>query len=247
MTSVTSKIIAVKGSEVSKWGCPYCGYRSIGTPISGGGTAVCRCGECHNEFAALADGLNKSTIGFGDFYPELQDHPRAGTPSHGKPDLRPKSGGEFFRSRGIGLDLCPCFVCGTKYRDEENQYIYNHNIAAYVQCKAAGERVVAMFPQGARLDYREYEPDYVQVKVGACDKHLANLKVLNFQVRKGVITEEMLNISVPVTRNEAWAYTGSTIVMAVSKHVIYPLRNSLQNIKYWPRMIRRKINRKIKR
>ena len=181
--------IAVSVEEMKKFGCPYCGYRSGTTSISGGGTAVWRCGECGRGCAVLAKGVAKSTVGFGDFYPELQDHPRRGIPSHGRPDEKPEGGGEFFCSRGIGLDNTPgCFVCGG------GTGLYN-NIAAFVQCKAAGERVVAMFKKGARLDYRDYEPDRVQVKVGACDNHKENLGVLSqltSEGEKSIITQEMI-------------------------------------------------------
>ena len=101
----------------------------------------------------LGKGLLKSAIGFGDFYPELQEHPRIGIPSHGRPDKRPEGGGEFFQSRPIGLDRVDCFVCGTGDRDGKGHIMLN-NIAAYVRCKEAGERVVAMFTKGAWLDYR---------------------------------------------------------------------------------------------
>jgi hypothetical protein len=183
--------IAVLSDDVQKWGCPYCGYRSGYSPISGGGTAVVVCGECERSFAVLATGMTKSSIGFGDLYPELQEHPRKGTPAHGKPDKRPEGGGEFFYSRGIGLDNCTCFVCGTHDRDGKGHTMLN-NIAAFVQTKEAGERVVAMFNQGAWLDYRDYEPDRVQVKIGACDKHLPNLKRLDKLTDDGIITPEMV-------------------------------------------------------
>lgn len=54
-----------------------------------------------------------------------------------------------------------------------------HNIAAYVKTKEDGEEIVSWFKSGAWLDYRKKEPDYIQVKIGACDEHLENLKVLN--------------------------------------------------------------------
>jgi hypothetical protein len=115
-------------------------------PISGGGAAIWACGseECGKTCCVLAKGVTKSTIGFGDFYPELQEHPRRGIPSHGRPDKKPENEGEFFHSRGIGLDNCTCFVCGTHDRDGKGHTMLN-NIAAFVQCKEAGERVVAMF------------------------------------------------------------------------------------------------------
>jgi hypothetical protein len=135
----------------------------------------------------LGEGVVKSPIGFGSHYPELQPHPRRGIQSHGRPDTRPEGGGEFFNPRGIGTDTTPgCFVCG----GASGLYA---NIAAFVQCREAGERVVQMFQQGARLDYRDYSPDRVQVKVGACKQHLPNLQSLNNATYQagGVITDEM--------------------------------------------------------
>ncbi|HLD06116.1 MAG TPA: hypothetical protein VJC16_01100, partial [Candidatus Nanoarchaeia archaeon] len=122
-------------------------------------------------------------IGFGDFYPDLQPHPRRGIPSHGQPDTRPEGGGELFRSRGISFDNTPgCFVCG-------GGPALHNNISAFVQCKAAGERVVALFRgKGARMDYREHEPDRVQVKIGACKGHVPHLQKLQALAEDGVIT-----------------------------------------------------------
>ncbi|MEX0930601.1 MAG: hypothetical protein WDZ79_02890, partial [Candidatus Paceibacterota bacterium] len=149
-----------------------------------GGAAVWTCGSegCGRTCCVLADGVNRSPLGVDDFYPELQVHPRRGIPSHGRPDKKPDGDGEFFNCRGIGLDTTPgCFVCAG---DEE----LRHNIAAFVQCRKAGERVVAMFPYGARLDCRDSAPDRVQVKIGACDAHLPNLQKLHELTREGVIT-----------------------------------------------------------
>lgn len=187
MANKDTSVIAVSASEHEKFGCPYCGYRSGSTPIHGGGTYAWVCGECKKTSCVLADGVAKSRIGFGDVYPELQPHPRQGTPKHGRPDTRPDGGGEFFRSRGLGLDRTPgCFVCG-------GEEALRNNIAAFVQCKDAGERVVRMFLRGARLDYRERSPDRVQVKLGACNAHKANLEKLHALVTKdGVITSERI-------------------------------------------------------
>ncbi|OGZ29899.1 MAG: hypothetical protein A2562_02160 [Candidatus Nealsonbacteria bacterium RIFOXYD1_FULL_39_11] len=182
-------IIAVSVNELNKFGCPHCGYRSGAMPVSGGGSGVWQCGECGKTCCVLAEGVVKSTIGFNGEYPELQSHPRRGTPAHGRPDNKPDSGGEFFRSRGIGLDDCSCFVCGTK------GHPMLHNIAAFVQCKEAGERVVTMIGQGAVLDYREYEPDRVQVKVGACDAHYANLEELDRLVSSGTISTNVVKMA----------------------------------------------------
>lgn len=162
--------------------------------VSSGDAATVSCGECGQTCVVLAPGVTTSPIGLGRgsepaTYPELQDHPRRGTPAHGRPDQQPDEGGEFFRSRGVGLDQTPgCFICGG-HDDLRN------NIAAFVQCKEAGERIVAMFDAcrgGARLDYREYEPDRVQVKIGACDTHLDQLRRLHDETQDGRITSERL-------------------------------------------------------
>lgn len=52
------------------------------------------------------------------------------------------------------------------------------NLVAFVESKAAGERVAAMFKRGARVDYRPSEPHWVQIKIGACDVHVSHLEVL---------------------------------------------------------------------
>ena len=84
----------------------------------------------------------------------------------------------YFAPRGIGLDECPgCFVCGTTKRNEEAN-MYLNNIAAFVKTKESGEQILSWFDKGARLDYREYEPNWIQLKIGACDKHLPSLNYL---------------------------------------------------------------------
>lgn len=187
------KPIAITIASLNQFGCPYCGYRSGSRSISTSNTTLWICGDCDKLCCALADGVTKSSIGVGNLgYPKLQKHPREGTPSHGKPDLKPDGGeGEFVHSRGIGLDSVDCFICGTHDRDGQG-HTYLHNIAVLVQCKTAGERVVAMFPQGARLDYRESEPDRVQVKIGACNLHLPYLRKLDLFVQDGIITKNRI-------------------------------------------------------
>lgn len=190
MATGTQAVIAVSVVELREFGCPYCGYRSGHMPVSCGGSAVWKCGsdECGKACCILGEGIQKSKIGLGGLFPELQAHPRRGISSHGRPDKKPEDGGEFFRSRGIGLDCCACFVCGTNDRDGQGHTMLN-NIAASAQCKEAGERIVDMFSHGAWLDYRDFEPDYVQVKIGACDKHLPNLQKLHKLTLDGVITK----------------------------------------------------------
>lgn len=78
-----------------------------------------------------------------------------------------------FSSRGIGKeDNLSCFVCG----QEESLM---SNIAAFVKSKEEGSTIVTWFGKGARLDWRPSEPEWIQVKVGACKKHIENLKRLD--------------------------------------------------------------------
>lgn len=102
-------VIAISNEDMQKWGCPNCGYRSGYSHISGQGASDWTCGECGYSFIILAKGVTVSPFGVGSgkgpaIYPKLSEHPRKGTPSHGTPDKRPEGGGEFFKSRGIGLD-----------------------------------------------------------------------------------------------------------------------------------------------
>jgi len=186
---------AVTASDLDKWGCPHCGYATASFHVSGGGSAVGNCGECGGGINAVADGMTDSKIGIGrrdkdgkshTVYPKVVPHPRAGTPKHEKPDTRPEgedTTAEFFSSRGVGMDWTPgCFVCG----GGEGM---RSNIAAFVGHKNAGERVVALFKQGARLDFRPSEPTWIQVKIGACEAHHPNLEALhNLTYEKGIIT-----------------------------------------------------------
>lgn len=170
-------------ADVERWGCPECGYRSGSIPIQCGGAGVWRCGECGKGCIALADGLTAVPDSWVDDRGKpVERHPREGTPAHGRSDRRPDSGGEFFSPRGIGMDSCQCFCCPKSGSDGRELM---HNVAAFVQCRESGERVVRMFGRGAWLDYRDFEPDRVQVKVGACDAHREQLEALYRATREG--------------------------------------------------------------
>lgn len=187
--------VCVAQGELAQFGCPYCGYRSGTMPIQAGGWGSWCCGDCGKGCDVLADGVEWTNM---TTHAKLQKHPRFGIPSHGRPDKRPDGGGEFFRARGIGLDSTPgCFVCAKPRRtDDPAKSELMNNIAAFVQCKDAGERVAEMFNKrasSARVDYREREPDRVQLKVGACDAHIKNLKILLLLTElSGVVTDEII-------------------------------------------------------
>ena len=95
--------------------------------------------------------------------------------------------GVWFSPRGIGSDHTPgCFCCG----GEPGLY---SNIAGFVRSKEDGEKVVAMFETGVRLDFRDHEPNWIQVKIGACKDHHPNLEQLGrLTAREHVITPKKI-------------------------------------------------------
>ncbi len=73
-----------------------------------------------------------------------------------------------WKVRGIGLEFnLPCFI--TKAGTSEPAL--KPNISGFVSSKKQGVRLVMMFDGLARLDYREYEPNWIQVKVGVIPQH----------------------------------------------------------------------------
>jgi hypothetical protein len=83
--------------------------------------------------------------------------------------------------RGIGLDRIPsgCFCCGKS----EKHYI--NNISGFVENREEGQAITDFFGEhGARLDYRDWEPNWIQVKIGSCDEHLPNLRHLEKIIRE---------------------------------------------------------------
>jgi len=96
------------------------------------------------------------------------------------------NGNEIFKSRGLGTEFgLKCFVTGEKSDGP--------NIAAFVESKEAGERIVKMFNGRAKLSYREREPDWIQVKVGVTNKYKIALEKLNYLVSdENIINKEMV-------------------------------------------------------
>lgn len=93
-----------------------------------------------------------------------------------------------FTCRGIGTDVCPgCFVCGGEAGSMAN-------IAAFVESKEDGETAVKWFQDLARLDFRPSQPNWIQVKVGACEKHESALpKLSELTSVHGVLREVMIH------------------------------------------------------
>lgn len=83
-----------------------------------------------------------------------------------------------FKSRGIGLDVTPgCFCCGALKRNETSNH-YLNNIAAILK-KSEEAAVMALFPKGAVMSYYHRDFNFPQIKIGACDAHLNNLRALH--------------------------------------------------------------------
>ena len=192
-----SRAVAISVEDAQKWGCPHCGFHCRIRDAEGLHSSSCRCSACGKGFEVLGNGIKKSGIAYvfrdGDrVYPTLRPHPRQGIPSHDLEDVRPEGGGEFFSSRGIGYDSFPaCFVCGAQ---NDGDHAHGDNIAAFVRSRQAGERVVQMFGGRARLDYREWEPAWIQVKLGSCKKHLPCLEMLDSltHANNRIITQEII-------------------------------------------------------
>lgn len=184
-----SKLIAISFSDYDKCGCVNCGcdYCYAGNISCGGSTPV-TCGECRTDFVILANGKTESCIGFNGEngeceYPSLQAHPRDGILKHKyvKPDIRPDGEGEFWSPRGVGY--------GKKGED----------ISGFIKSKQAGERILIMIENivgkehESWLDYREHEPNWIQLKVEEFDGF--DVAKLYGLCKDGIITEERLRKS----------------------------------------------------
>ena len=173
------------------WGCPNCGYNKAtileeddddndvilkdDNDVNAG--SLFRCGACKEEFAILGKDQNEIYVKIDDVgFVMPEKHPRHGIPAHG--DLTRFVDSEYFKSDGIGFRKCPCFVCGTKKFSRQREPGWLNSIAAFVRSKEAGERIVAMFTQGARLDHDDYQENLPLVIVGACCQHLTSLMKL---------------------------------------------------------------------
>lgn len=134
-------------------------------------------------------------------------------------ELEPNDWPEPFASRGIGQEwIDQCAVCGKKIDLAQN-------IAAYVKSAASGRHVVGMFAQGARLDLRKFEPNYIQVKIGVCDDHLPQLEALDqiTHANGNVITRKMVaEAGFPVRPSADDAIRG--IIGYINDNATYPYK-----------------------
>lgn len=154
-------MIAVNVNEGKLYGCPNCGcdtWTRDNCFMGNQPTGTCK--SCGLHYQIMADGIEKSSVGFGTGrkdengndiceYPTLIIHPRKDIPAwhYEYPDSKPECG-EYWSSRGIGYDL-----------------------SGFVKSKQAGERLLKMVKEVLNndkptswLDYREYEPEWIQFK-----------------------------------------------------------------------------------
>lgn len=104
---------------------------------------------------------------------------------------------ELFRPRPLGSNWLPCFVCAKNRTAEAGRWDLVSDFASFVHGKEGGEQVVKMFSLlglHATLDYRDFEPQWVQVKIGACKDHHPTLESLREEVKKwgGFISVELI-------------------------------------------------------
>lgn len=112
-------------------------------------------------------------------------------PVEAPPTSEPEDRGVNVRPRGIGKGHSLCWVCGT------NPTSVQHEMAMFVDSKADGERVLSVLSflggQG-RLDFRPSEPDWIQVKLGACEgEHLHQLDHLYELLRTNPFTKQVVH------------------------------------------------------
>lgn len=79
-------------------------------------------------------------------------------------------------SRGVGGGQGTCLVCG--------QHTMGGELSMFVYDKEEGELAVEIIGQGAWLDFRPHEPNWVQIKVNCCPKHIKSLELFDGHLRR---------------------------------------------------------------
>lgn len=92
-----------------------------------------------------------------------------------------------YAPRGLGSNWLKCFVCGSVNGGElepdgaHYRGVCQADMAAYVENEVQGKAVVDLFQQfafAAWLDFRPNENKGTQVKIGACETHLEQLRLI---------------------------------------------------------------------
>ena len=102
-----------------------------------------------------------------------------------------------------------CFICG----DQEEK---GFSTASYVESFEAGECIVAMFSQGARVVHLSRgEHDLTRVIIGSCYEHRINLEWLRSLTRnnKMIITPELVQRAISFTTVEGKTFSQEELDM----------------------------------
>ena len=177
-------MVAISYEDFERFGCPYCGTTLKRTHSYANGTNHLSCGheDCQKHYLVVISDLYSSMnfiLESGEKYcPVVQKHPRFNIPktNYKAKDIRPENlEHEYFNSRGVGYDL-----------------------AGFVKSKEAGERIVEKIKTilnkseiKSWLDYREYEPSRIQLKISPSEFDIVKLDDLVRQ-NEDVLTNEIL-------------------------------------------------------
>lgn len=103
-----------------------------------------------------------------------------------------------FSGRGLGQNWFPCFICGHKpmHKCQADQAFFVDSALVTVSSVITDgdgkplvyHPLVDWFHDQdvllGKLDYRDFEPHHVQVKLGACGEHEPNLELLGLLCRQ---------------------------------------------------------------
>lgn len=195
-------VILVIRQEAENFGCISCGLslsHSLIFRLRDEDVFQVSCLECNCTYLMYRSSVESSKnydlpiliyLKGGKIKKIIKKHPRFGIMAHGKNDLKPKSGGEYFGSRG-GVKKTTngiCYKCGLPAC---------FKLLSSVRCEQSGKRIVAMFDKGASLNFYESSPCNVTVSVCACRKHKHSLELIDAAARlmNGVITSDLVETS----------------------------------------------------
>lgn len=111
------------------------------------------------------------------------------------------------RSRGVGLNWYPCFVCG---HGGGHGYPAQADMASFVKDRETGQAIVNLFDRvgfKAFLDERRASESRFQVKMGACGEHEPNLNLLMMLLMespRNALTWQRLILCRPGERNKPY-------------------------------------------
>lgn len=137
---------------------------------------------------------------------------------------------EYWSPRGLGSEWnLTCLVTGKEER-------LMPNISGFVRSKAAGERVVKMFDGRARLDWRESEPNWIQVKVGVIEEHKEVLVRLFDAVMtcEGMLTPEIIKWAIDPVKSRGYQPKALERIKALQEGTTIRAQATVKGCKCYP-------------